>query len=204
MRASPATTIMGRMVRARRTLQRRWTAAPTPSSCSTGRSTTPRPSSATCATCAGSTAGSAAWRCQRRRHRRPGRPSTTSWSCSTSGRAAPTSRSRSWTGPRRAAGAGRSSRSTAGPRSSPRPRSPARAGDTDGLELHVGDGRSLPFPDRSFDVAHCSLVLHHLHAGRGRRAAPRDGPGRAARRRRQRPRSTPARLARRVAARATC
>jgi ubiquinone/menaquinone biosynthesis C-methylase UbiE len=32
----------------------------------------------------------------------------------------------------------------------------------DGLELHVGDGRSLPFPDRSFDVAHCSLVVHHL------------------------------------------
>ena len=32
----------------------------------------------------------------------------------------------------------------------------------DGLELHVGDGRSLPFPDRSFDVAHSSLVLHHL------------------------------------------
>lgn len=33
---------------------------------------------------------------------------------------------------------------------------------TDGLELHVGDGRSLPYPDRSFDVAHASLVLHHL------------------------------------------
>lgn len=32
---------------------------------------------------------------------------------------------------------------------------------TDGLELHVGDGRSLPYPDRSFDVAHASLVLHH-------------------------------------------
>jgi SAM-dependent methyltransferase len=31
-----------------------------------------------------------------------------------------------------------------------------------GLELHVGDGRSLPYPDRSFDVAHASLVLHHL------------------------------------------
>lgn len=35
---------------------------------------------------------------------------------------------------------------------------------TDGLELHVGDGRSLPFPDRSFDVAHASLVIHHLSA----------------------------------------
>jgi ubiquinone/menaquinone biosynthesis C-methylase UbiE len=33
---------------------------------------------------------------------------------------------------------------------------------TDGLELHVGDGTSLPYPDRSFDVAHCSLMLHHL------------------------------------------
>jgi ubiquinone/menaquinone biosynthesis C-methylase UbiE len=38
------------------------------------------------------------------------------------------------------------------------PRVPA----TDGLELHVGDGRSLPYPDRSFDVAHASLVVHHL------------------------------------------
>ena len=31
----------------------------------------------------------------------------------------------------------------------------------DGIELHVGDGRSLPYPDRSFDVTHCSLVVHH-------------------------------------------
>ena len=30
------------------------------------------------------------------------------------------------------------------------------------LELHVGDGRTLPYPDRSFDIAHVSLVLHHL------------------------------------------
>jgi SAM-dependent methyltransferase len=35
-------------------------------------------------------------------------------------------------------------------------------GSTDGLELHVGDGRTLPYPDRSFDVAHASLLLHHL------------------------------------------
>jgi ubiquinone/menaquinone biosynthesis C-methylase UbiE len=41
--------------------------------------------------------------------------------------------------------------------------SPAVAA-TAGLELHVGDGRSLPYPDRSFDVAHASLVLHHLPA----------------------------------------
>jgi ubiquinone/menaquinone biosynthesis C-methylase UbiE len=33
---------------------------------------------------------------------------------------------------------------------------------TAGLELHVGDGRSLPYPDRSFDVVHASLVVHHL------------------------------------------
>lgn len=31
----------------------------------------------------------------------------------------------------------------------------------DRLELQVGDGRSLPYPDRAFDVAHASLVLHH-------------------------------------------
>jgi SAM-dependent methyltransferase len=34
--------------------------------------------------------------------------------------------------------------------------------ETPGLELHVGDGRALPYPDRSFDVAHASLLLHHL------------------------------------------
>jgi ubiquinone/menaquinone biosynthesis C-methylase UbiE len=36
---------------------------------------------------------------------------------------------------------------------------------TDGLELHVVDGRSLPFADRSFDIAHASLVVHHLAPG---------------------------------------
>ena len=35
-------------------------------------------------------------------------------------------------------------------------------GSTDGLELHVGDGRALRYPARSFDIAHASLVLHHL------------------------------------------
>ena len=30
------------------------------------------------------------------------------------------------------------------------------------VELVVGDGRSLPFGDRSFDVVHSSLVIHHL------------------------------------------
>jgi ubiquinone/menaquinone biosynthesis C-methylase UbiE len=33
---------------------------------------------------------------------------------------------------------------------------------TAGLELHVGDGRSLPYGDGSFDVAHTSMVVHHL------------------------------------------
>lgn len=32
----------------------------------------------------------------------------------------------------------------------------------DGLALALGDGRALPYPDASFDVAHASLVLHHL------------------------------------------
>lgn len=35
---------------------------------------------------------------------------------------------------------------------------------TAGLELHIGDGRALRYPDRSFDVAHASLVLHHLES----------------------------------------
>ena len=34
------------------------------------------------------------------------------------------------------------------------------------LTLEQADGRSLPYPDASFDVAHCSLVLHHLSRGR--------------------------------------
>jgi ubiquinone/menaquinone biosynthesis C-methylase UbiE len=32
----------------------------------------------------------------------------------------------------------------------------------EGVELHVGDGRQLRYADRSFDVSHASLVLHHL------------------------------------------
>ena len=40
-------------------------------------------------------------------------------------------------------------------------RSRPAIGATEGLELHVGDGLALPYPDRSFDVAHASLVLHH-------------------------------------------
>ncbi len=34
--------------------------------------------------------------------------------------------------------------------------------DTARLTLEVADGRALPYPDGAFDVAHCSLVLHHL------------------------------------------
>jgi ubiquinone/menaquinone biosynthesis C-methylase UbiE len=33
---------------------------------------------------------------------------------------------------------------------------------SDEIELHIGDGRHLAYADRSFDVAHASLVLHHL------------------------------------------
>jgi ubiquinone/menaquinone biosynthesis C-methylase UbiE len=32
----------------------------------------------------------------------------------------------------------------------------------DDVELHIADGRSLPYADGAFDVAHASLVLHHL------------------------------------------
>jgi ubiquinone/menaquinone biosynthesis C-methylase UbiE len=32
------------------------------------------------------------------------------------------------------------------------------------LTLAVADGRALPFPDGAFDVAHTSMVLHHLSA----------------------------------------
>ena len=30
------------------------------------------------------------------------------------------------------------------------------------LALHVADGRSLPYPDASFDIVHASLLVHHL------------------------------------------
>jgi SAM-dependent methyltransferase len=33
---------------------------------------------------------------------------------------------------------------------------------TAGLEMAIADGRALPYPDAAFDVAHASLVLHHL------------------------------------------
>ena len=34
--------------------------------------------------------------------------------------------------------------------------------DPERLEIQVADGRAIPFSDRSYDVAHASLVLHHL------------------------------------------
>jgi 2-polyprenyl-3-methyl-5-hydroxy-6-metoxy-1,4-benzoquinol methylase len=34
--------------------------------------------------------------------------------------------------------------------------------DTPRLTLGIADGRSLPYPDDAFDVAHASLLLHHL------------------------------------------
>lgn len=37
-----------------------------------------------------------------------------------------------------------------------------RVAGTDGLEIVLGDGRSLPWPDRAFDVVHASLMIHHL------------------------------------------
>lgn len=36
---------------------------------------------------------------------------------------------------------------------------------TAGLELHVADGRALPYPANSFDVVHASMVAHHLEPG---------------------------------------
>ena len=38
----------------------------------------------------------------------------------------------------------------------------AAGGDIPGLQLAVADGRDLPYEDGSFDIAHASLVLHHL------------------------------------------
>ena len=37
-----------------------------------------------------------------------------------------------------------------------------RLATTAGLELALSDGRSLDWPDASFDVVHASLLVHHL------------------------------------------
>lgn len=34
-----------------------------------------------------------------------------------------------------------------------------------GVTLQLAEGRQLPFPERAFDVAHASLLLHHLDPG---------------------------------------
>jgi ubiquinone/menaquinone biosynthesis C-methylase UbiE len=38
----------------------------------------------------------------------------------------------------------------------------ATLGARGALTLATADGRALPYPDRTFDIAHASLVLHHL------------------------------------------
>ena len=133
-------------------------------SCSTGRSTTRPRCGATCATSPGSTAGSAA------RPRRGAR----STGCS-AGRTVPHTLLDVGTGAAdiplallergravrsRAAGDGRrlapgGARRGAGRRPAARPRRRA-------WSCVVGDGGRCPWPDRSFDVVHASLVIHHL------------------------------------------
>jgi ubiquinone/menaquinone biosynthesis C-methylase UbiE len=51
---------------------------------------------------------------------------------------------------------------------------------TDGLSLAIADGTSLPYPDRAFDIAHASMVLHHLEPAGARTFL--DELGRVARR----------------------
>jgi ubiquinone/menaquinone biosynthesis C-methylase UbiE len=45
----------------------------------------------------------------------------------------------------------------------------SRVTATGELTLHVADGRSLPYPDDAFDVAHASLLMHHLEPDAARR-----------------------------------
>lgn len=44
-----------------------------------------------------------------------------------------------------------------------------RVRTTGELALQVGDGRSLPYADGSFDVVHTSMVVHHLDPAEARR-----------------------------------
>lgn len=41
----------------------------------------------------------------------------------------------------------------------------ARTAGVPDVEVVAGDGVSLPYDDGAFDVAHCSLLLHHLDPG---------------------------------------
>ena len=59
----------------------------------------------------------------------------------------------------------------------------------------VGDGRSLPWPDHSFDVVHASLARPPPRAAGSRRVPRGGGPAGASRRRRERPRAGSAPLA---------
>jgi SAM-dependent methyltransferase len=41
-----------------------------------------------------------------------------------------------------------------------------QVGERPDLRLQRADGENLPYPDASFDIAHCSLLVHHLEPGR--------------------------------------
>ncbi len=55
------------------------------------------------------------------------------------------------------------------------------------VEVVEGDVRRLPFSDGEFDVAHCSLLIHHLEPDEAVSALRELAPGRSPRRCRQRP-----------------
>jgi SAM-dependent methyltransferase len=41
-----------------------------------------------------------------------------------------------------------------------------QVGERPDLRFARADGENLPYPDASFDIAHCSLLVHHLEPGR--------------------------------------
>ena len=85
--------------------------------------------------------------------------------------------------------AGRRWRSTRIPTSSP---SRAASSAAVGSRSSRLTSRTLPFDDGAFDVAHASLLLHHLDPAGGGRRPPRAAPGGAPRRRHQRSAPRPA------------
>ena len=144
---------------------------------------------ATCATCGRINRWLGGVALSRRRDRRAGRASTASCRCSTSGPAAPTSRSRSSSAPRRAAGSWSvvgARQPARGPRRG-RPR-PTRARGRRTASSSTSATAVAPLPRRLVRRRPLLAGRPPLHAGRGGRAVPRDGPRGAARRRRQRPR----------------